>query len=215
MTDEVTTSTDTENQEPEATFTQTEVDKMVSKRLDRERKKYDTKYADVDVDQYKQWRSDKEAAEIDKQKQRGEFDKVLKNTVEKKDTEIAALQAQIQKTSIDGAILTAASSLNAIAPDQVSSLIRNQLRLNGDGVAEVIDTSGNPRYSENGDLMKPSELVGEFLTANPHFVKASGGGTGSTGNAGSSTPKAKSVADMVANWHSGGKAEYAKSIGNR
>jgi hypothetical protein len=57
--------------------------------------------------------------------------------------------------------------------------------------------------------MKPSDLVSEFLTASPHFVKASGGGTGSTGNAGGSTLKQKSVADMTIEEY----REHRQSIG--
>jgi len=47
------------------------------------------------------------------------------------------------------------------------------------------------------------------LTVNPHMVKASQGGTGSMGNAGGSTQKPQSVADMVANWENGGKEAFA------
>ena len=210
MTDENQESTETENQEVnEPTFTQAAVDKMVSKRLERERKKYDSKYAGVDIDAYRAWEAEKEAADLEAQKQRGEFDQILKTTVEKKDAEIKGLKQQIKKTEIDGALINAASSGNAVAPDQVSSLLRNQIHLNDEGIAEVVDTNGNPRYSETGDLMKPSELVTEFLTANPHFVKASAGGTGSTGNAGGSTLKQKSVADMTMDEY----REHRKSVG--
>jgi hypothetical protein len=41
------------------------------------------------------------------------------------------------------------------------------------------------------------------------MVKASQGGTGSMGNAGGSTQKPQSVADMVANWNDGGKEAFA------
>jgi hypothetical protein len=212
MTDENQESTETENQggeEQAVTFNQEQVDKIVADRLKRERKKIESKYSGVDVEAYKQWQQDKEASELEAQKQRGEFDNILKSTVEKKDAEISQLRNQIQKREVDGALLTAASTNGAVAPDQVSSLLSSQVRLNGEGVAEVVDTNGNPRYSETGDLMKPSDLVAEFLTANPHFVKASVGGTGSTGNAGGSTPKQKSVADMTMDEY----REHRKSVG--
>ena len=212
MTDENQESTETENQggeEQAVTFNQEQVDKIVADRLKRERKKIESKYSGVDVEAYKQWQQDKEASELEAQKQRGEFDNILKSTVEKKDAEISQLRNQIQKREVDGALLTAASTNGAVAPDQVSSLLSSQVRLNGEGVAEVVDTNGNPRYSETGDLMKPSDLVAEFLTANPHFVKASVGGTGSTGNAGGSTLKQKSVADMTMEEY----REYRQSVG--
>lgn len=212
MTDENQESTETENQggeEQAVTFNQEQVDKIVADRLKREHKKIESKYSGVDVEAYKQWQQDKEASELEAQKQRGEFDNILKSTVEKKDAEISQLRNQIQKREVDGALLTTASTNGAVAPDQVSSLLSSQVRLNGEGVAEVVDTNGNPRYSETGDLMKPSDLVAEFLTANPHFVKASVGGTGSTGNAGGSTLKQKSVADMTMEEY----REYRQSVG--
>lgn len=212
MTDENQESTETVNQEEQATeqtFTQAEVEKLIGKRLERERKKIASKFDGIDPDQYKAWQSEKEQAEVELQKKRGEFDNILKSTVEKKDAEIEALRQQIQKVEVDGALLNAASKHGAVAPDQVSSLLRNSIRLGSDGKAEVVDTNGNPRYSDSGDLFTPSELVSEFLTANPHFVKASAGGTGSTGNAGGSTPRHKSVADMTDAEY----REHRKSIG--
>jgi len=58
-------------------------------------------------------------------------------------------------------------------------------------------------------LLSVNEMVTEFLTVNPHMVKASIGGTGSQGNTGGSTQKPTSVADMVANWNDGGKEAFA------
>jgi hypothetical protein len=57
--------------------------------------------------------------------------------------------------------------------------------------------------------------VSEFLTANPHFVKASPSGVGSQGAAGGSTQKPSSVADMLANWENGGRQAYATLKGKR
>jgi hypothetical protein len=63
--------------------------------------------------------------------------------------------------------------------------------------------------------MTVNSLVSDFLTANPHFVRASSGGTGSQGAAGGSTQKPTSVADMLANWDSGGRAAFAAMKGKR
>ena len=210
MTDENQGSTENENQEAEvATFTQEQVDKVVADRLARERKKYDKKYAGVDIDAYNQWQEEKEQAEVETQKQRGEFDKILKNTVDKKDNEISSLRSELQKVKINDSLLSSAAQLNAVAPDQVSSLLINRIKLSDDGQVEVVDTDGTLCYSNNGEPMQMNELVSEFLTANPHFVKASAGGTGSSGNAGSSTQKLKTVADMTDDEY----REYRKSIG--
>ena len=72
-----------------------------------------------------------------------------------------------------------------------------------------MDSNGTPRYNDKGDLLSVDEMVTEFLTANPHFVRASQGGAGSMGSAGGSTPKPQSVEWMVENWNSGGKEAYA------
>ena len=106
-------------------------------------------------------------------------------------------------------MLGAAGNSNAVNPNQVSQLLKGQTRLSEDGTVEVLDANGVPRYNDSGDLLSVNEMVTEFLTVNPHMVKASIGGTGSQGNTGGSTQKPTSVADMVANWNDGGKEAFA------
>ena len=191
------------------TFTQDELDRIVADRVAREQRKFDKRLSGVDLDEAKDLLAKKEAAELERQKERGEFDKVLKQTVEKKDMEIQSYKSKLQQTLVDGAILGAASNSNAVNPTQVSQLLKDQTRLSDDGTVEVLDANGVPRYNDSGDLLSVSEMVAEFLTVNPHMVKASQGGTGSMGNAGGSTQKPQSVADMVANWENGGKEAFA------
>ena len=191
------------------TFTQEELDRIVADRVAREQRKFDKRLSGVDLDEAKDLLAKKEAAELERQKERGEFDKVLKQTVEKKDMEIQSYKSKLQQTLVDGAILGAASNSNAVNPNQVSQLLKDQTRLSDDGTVEVLDANGVPRYNDSGDLLSVNEMVAEFLTVNPHMVKASQGGTGSMGNAGGSTQKPQSVADMVANWENGGKEAFA------
>jgi hypothetical protein len=191
------------------TFTQEELDRIVADRVAREQRKFDKKLSGVDIDEAKELLAQKEAAELERQKERGEFDSILKKTVEKKDMEIQSYKSKLQQTLVDGAILGAASNNNAVNPNQVSQLLKAHTRLSEDGMVEVLDDNGTPRYNDSGDLLSVNEMVTEFLTANPHMVKASQGGTGSMGNAGGSTQKPQSVADMVANWESGGKEAFA------
>ena len=106
-------------------------------------------------------------------------------------------------------MFTAANRHNAIDSEQVATLLRNRVRLSDDGMVEVIDDNGTVRYNDNADPLSIDEAVSEFLTASPHFVRATAGGAGTMGNAGGSTPKPTSVADMVDNWSSGGKEAYA------
>jgi hypothetical protein len=190
-------------------FSQSELDRIVADRIAREQRKFEKQLSGIDISEARQLLQDKEAAELERQKERGDFESVLKKTVEKKDQEISAYKSKLQSTLVDGALLSAASSNNAVNPDQVSALLRNNLRLSDDGSVEVLDSNGTPRYNDSGNLLSTGELVAEFLTANPHFVRASQGGSGSQGNAGGSTQKSLSVADMVANWNDGGKEAFA------
>lgn len=191
------------------TFTQEELDRIVADRVAREQRKFDKRLSGVDLDEARDLLAQKEAAELERQKERGEFDVILKKTVEKKDLEIQSYKSKLQQTLVDGAILGAASNHNAVNPIQVSQLLKSNTRLSDDGNVEVLDDNGTPRYNDSGDLLSVNEMVAEFLTVNPHMVKASQGGTGSMGNAGGSTQKPQSVADMVANWDQGGKEAFA------
>lgn len=196
----------TENQEK--TFSQADLDRIVADRVGREQRKFDKQLSGIDINEAKQLLQDKEAASIERQKERGDFESVLRSTVEKKDLEIQNYKNKLQSTLVDGALLSSASQNNAVNPDQVSALLRSNLRLSEDGTVEVLDSNGTPRYNDSGNLLSTGELVAEFLTANPHFVRASQGGSGSQGNAGGSTQKSVSVADMVANWNEGGKEAF-------
>ena len=190
-------------------FSQSELDRIVADRIAREQRKFEKQLSGIDISEARQLLQDKEAAELERQKERGDFESVLKKTVEKKDQEISAYKSKLQSTLVDGALLSAASSNNAVNSEQVSALLRSNLRLSDDGSVEVLDSNGTPRYNDSGNLLSTGELVAEFLTANPHFVRASQGGSGSQGNAGGSTQKSLSVADMVANWNDGGKEAFA------
>ena len=209
METEAETETAAVETQESKTFTQEELDRIVADRVAREQRKFDKRLSGVDLDEAKELLAKKEAAELERQKERGEFDKVLKQTVEKKDAEIQSYKSKLQQTLVDGAILGAASNNNAVNPNQVSQLLKDQTRLSDDGTVEVLDANGVPRYNDSGDLLSVNEMVAEFFTVNPHMVKASQGGTGSMGNAGGSTQKPQSVADMVANLENGGKEAFA------
>ena len=196
------------------TFSQEELDRIVADRIAREQRKFDKKLGGINLDEARELLTQREQAELEAKKQRGEFEDVLKQTVEKKDAEISSMKARLQETLIDGALTSAASRNNAVDVSQVTTLLKNKTRLSPDGQVEVVDNNGTPRYNEKGELLSVDEIVTEFLTANPHFVKASGGGSGSVGNAGGSTSKPdKSMDWIVENWNQGGREMYAKMKG--
>jgi hypothetical protein len=192
------------------TFTQSELDKIVADRLARQSRKFENQIGDIDLDQARQVLKERDEANLQAQKERGEFESILKDTVSKKDQEINAYKTKLHQTLVDGALLSAASSNNAVNPDQVSTLLKNQVRLSDDGTVEVLDSNSVARYNDKGDLLSVNEAVSEFLTANPHFVRATQGGSGSMGNAGGSTQKPPTVAEMNANWTTWGKDAYGK-----
>lgn len=209
METEAETETAAVETQASKTFTQEELDRIVADRVAREQRKFDKKVSGIDLDEAKELLAQKEAAELERQKERGEFDTILKKTVEKKDMEIQSYKSKLQQTLVDGALLGAASNNNAVNPNQVAQLLKANTRLADNGNVEVLDDNGSPRYNDGGDLLSVNEAVTEFLTVNPHMVKASQGGVGSQGNTGGSTQKPQSVADMVANWDQGGKEAFA------
>ena len=181
------------------TFTQEELDRIVADRVSRTKRQYEKRLEGIDLDEAKSLLQRQQEAEVEKQKERGEFESILKQTVEKKDQEIKTYKQRLESQLVDGALLTAASRNNAVSAEQVGQLLRGSVRLSEDGTAEVYDANGTPRYNDKGDPLSVDELVSDFLTANPHFVKASSGGAGSQGAVGGgSTNKPLSYSDLVA-----------------
>ena len=220
MSDEIMETVDKAETETAAvetqgkTFSQEELDRIVADRIARENRKFDKKLNGINLDEARDLLEQREQAELEAKRQRGEFDAILKQTVEKKENEINSYKARLQETLIDGALVASASRNNAVDSTQVTQLLKSNTRLNADGNVEIVDDKGTPRYNDKGELLTVDEMVGEFLTANPHFVKASPGGAGTVGNAGGSTSKPeKSVDWMVENWSQGGKDMYAAMKG--
>lgn len=176
---EAAVETQTTEQTEVKTFTQDEVNALVQQRVDREKNKYQKTYGNVDLDLYNKLVEQKEKKEINEAKARGEFDKILKETVTKKDTVINNLENELRNIKVNGALLNEASARRAINPDQVVRLLSDRVKLN-DGQVEVLDDNGQPRYTESGDLMGVHDFVGEFLQSNPHFVQAGPKGSGTS-----------------------------------
>ncbi len=129
------------------TFTQEELDRIVADRIAREQRKFDKKVGGINLDEARELLAKREEAEIEQQKQRGEFDTILKQTVEKKDAEINSYKSRLQETLIDGALSASASRNNAVDTAQVTALLKGNTRLNEDGAVEIVDSNGTPRYN--------------------------------------------------------------------
>ena len=55
-------------------FSQSELDEIVSKRVLRERKKWEDKISEIDVEGYDKWKTQQKDLEIESQKKKGEFE---------------------------------------------------------------------------------------------------------------------------------------------
>ena len=177
-------------------FSQSDLDDIVSKRVLRERKKWEDKYKELDVDGYEKWQTQQKKLELENQKKKGEFEKILKDTVDTKDKEISNLQSTLNKQLIEGQLMSSASSNGANKPSQVVSLLRGNLKLGENGSVEVNDDKGVQRYNKQGDPLTINELVKEFLDTNPHFQSPTPSGTGSVGKVGGNTQKPFNLADI-------------------
>lgn len=165
----------------EKTFTQAELDAIITKRLSQVEKKY----SNIDMEEYRQLKELKTQQEQEAAIKRQDFDRVLNEVKSVSEQKISALTRELESIKIDGSLISEASSRKAVAPDKVAALLRNNIKLNADGAVEIVDNKGKTRY--NTDRAAPltvGELVDEFLKENPFFVAAAPAGTGTRTGAG-------------------------------
>jgi len=192
---EVSNNQDVENK----VFSADQLEQIVQRRLERYKKTVSNKLDGIDIEEAKKLLQEKKDKELEIAKQRGEFDKVLKETVSKKDSQILSLESELKRIRIDETLVNVASGLKAVKPAEVKQLLRNNVRLNEQGSVEVINEDGTPRYSDKGDPMSVNDLVSEYLKNNPHHVMATQSGVGSQSKIGGSTPKPLKMSDLDLN----------------
>lgn len=163
------------SQEPVATqrvYSQQEFDDAMAKMKAAVVKKVSKPYEELgDVESLRQIKTEYERKQQEEQVKRGEFEKILQDLASKKDAEIQKRDRVIQEYRVDTPLLNAAATLRSVNPEQVKALLKSNVRLNGDGEVEVTDSQGQVRYSDAGTPLGVSDLVREFLEANPHFVQ--------------------------------------------
>lgn len=158
------------------TFTQDEVDAIVKARLAKQSKKYE----EVDMSEYRSLKKAAEEKELEERKARGEFEKILQEQKQKHDQQLAALKGQLHKEKVEGSLLKVAGSRNAVNPEQVASLLRNNVKLGDDGEVYVLNENGEIAYDTDAATpLGVDKLVNSFLDANPHFLRAGPSGSGS------------------------------------
>ena len=192
----VENNVETTVEEKEPMVSQAEVDKIVERRLAREKSKYEKMYSGIDPEQARKLLEEKENKQMEDQKARGEFEKILKEQAEKSNKEIAGLRSEIEKVKVDGALVTAASKNQAINPEQVKDLLKGKVKLTDDGKVEILAENKQPMYNKDGDLKSIDEYVKEFITDNPHFQTATPSGSGSKANLGKVDAKPFNIADL-------------------
>jgi hypothetical protein len=173
-------------------FTQEQLDNIVQARIMAERKKYERKMEEEE----KQKTELLKQKQVDEAKSKAEIEKLMKERIAEKDSEISKYKIEVKKEKIDNSILSVASKNNAINPQQVVQLIEREVKLNDDGRIEVLDNNSNVRYNPKGELLTIEDRVKEFLDTNPHFRNATVQGSGSKASIGGNTVKPLKIQDL-------------------
>lgn len=172
-TTEGTESSETQNQATEKFYSQKEVDDMMARTKTAITKKVASKYEDLgDPEHIREVLVQHTKREQESAMKRGEFDKVIQELASKKDAEIQKRDRIIESFRLETPVIDAAARYRAVNPDQVKALVRNNLRLNGEGEVEVLDREGKVRYDDSGRLLTVDSYVQNWLQENPHFVSA-------------------------------------------
>ena len=163
------------DEKPTPTFNQEDVDRIVKQRLEAEKSKQQRK---LDEAKKKEEEIAKEK-QIQEAKTKADLENLMNQRIAEKYKELADWKSKVKTINVDNSILALASKNNAIAPDQVVSLLKSEVNYNDDGRVEILDNNKNIRYNPKGELLTIEDRVKEFLDANPHFRKGSLSGSGS------------------------------------
>ena len=134
--------------------------------------------------------------QIQEAKTKADLENLMKARIAEKDKELADWKSKVKTINVDNSILSYASKNNAIAPDQVVSLLKSEVNYNDDGRIEVLDNNKNIRYNPKGELLTIEDRVKEFLDANPHFRKGSLSGSGSLNSVEGKAVKPFNISDL-------------------
>ena len=177
---------------PAGSFNQEDVDRIVKQRLEAEKQKHQRM-----LDEQKKKEDDAlKEKQIQEAKTKADLENLMKERIAEKDKELADWKSKVKTINVDNSIMAHASKNNAIAPDQVVSLLKHEVNYNDDGRVEILDHNKNIRYNSKGELFSLEDRVKEFLDANPHFRKGSLAGTGSTSSIEGKTVKPFNIQDL-------------------
>ena len=156
------------------------------------------KFDGFDPGELKSLKEKAATAEQDRLKAEGKFDEALAEALKEKDAEIESLKgmvstkdATISKHLIDNSVITAISG-KAINSEQVLSLIRGSIKMEGD--SPVVMNGDSPMLNKKtGEKLTVADFANGFLEENPHLANPGGGGGGSKGNGGDQQKGGNSV----------------------
>ena len=180
------------DEKPTPTFNQEDVDRIVKQRLEAEKSKHQ-RMLDEAKKQEQELAKEKEIQEA---KTKADLENLMKQRIAEKDKELADWKSKVKTINVDNSILALASKNNAIAPDQVVSLLKSEVNYNDDGRVEILDNNKNIRYNPKGELLTIEDRVKEFLDANPHFRKGSLSGSGSLNSVEGKAVKPFNISDL-------------------
>jgi len=155
------------------TYTQEEFDNHIAGLKSSLTKKLLKPYEDLgDVNELRALKEAQIKKAQEESLKKGEFEKILQDMAAKKDAEISKRDSVIREYKIETPLVNAAAKYRAVAPEQVRTLLKNNINLNAEGEVEVLDNNGQVRYNDKGVALSVEDLVSEFLAGNPHFVQA-------------------------------------------
>ena len=176
----------------EQTFNQSQLDNIIKSRLEAEHKKHQRTLDEAKKAEQEAFKE----KEVKEAKSKSDLEKVMQQRIAEKDTEILKFKTEIKKERIDNSVLSVASKMNAINPQQVVDLLKTEIKLNDDNRIEILDNNTNIRYNEKGEPLTIEQRVKEFLDANPHFSQGSKSGTGSQSSIEGKTVKPFKISDL-------------------
>jgi hypothetical protein len=165
---------------------QADIDKIVQERLARQKLSIMKDLGIESLEDAKSAIAEKVKKEEELALERGKFDEVIKKKSQEFTDKVTKLEKELKNERIDKQLINSASKNNAVNPEQIKELLKDNVQLNADGRVEILDKDKTPRYNSKGELLTVDEAVQEFLTQNAHFQAATPSGSGSVSNVGKS-----------------------------
>jgi len=176
----------------EMKFTQEQLDKVISSRLEAEKRKYEKKLQEDESQKNELIKKQ----QLDDAKTKQDLEKIMQERLSEKEAELSNYKNQIKKEKVDNSILSIANQEKSINAQQVVALLKNEVKYNDDGRIEIVDNNSNVRYNAKGELFTIEDRVKEFLDSNPHFRQGSLSGSGSQSAIGGNTVKPFTLQDL-------------------